>query len=431
MANNRRSFIKKITTSSLLTLGSIEALAEESKDDFFLPDDSENDFAVSSNDEAYWSRVRKQFTLSADCINLNSGNISPAPKVVQKAIIQQLEYCNLAPSLNMLRILEQNREQLVANLANFAGCQPDEIVINRNASEGLQTIIFGLPLQKNDEVILCKYDYPHLIDAWKQRELRDGIKLVWVDIKLPSEDENYLIHAFTDLFTPKTKLVNLTHIINWNGQILPVKKIISEAGKKGILTLVDAAHSFALLPQKITDYGCDYLVASLHKWLYAPTGTGLLYVKKERIKNLYPLFSNSNPQSETIDKFTHLGTRPMYMDHAINQAITFNNAIGQEKKQARLQFLKNYWMEKIAHIPGVKFQTSANNIWSTAMANVYVEGATAYELDAFLFANYKIHAVSINREKITSLRITPNVFTSVKELDLLAEGIENFAKNNR
>ncbi len=431
MANNRRSFIKKITASSLLTLGSMHVLAGESNEDIFLPDDTENNLTDSSNDEAFWRRIRKQFNLSADCINLNSGNISPAPKVVQKAIIQQLEFCNQAPSLNMLRILEQNREQLVANLANFAGCQPDEMVINRNASEGLQTIIFGLPLQKGDEIILCKYDYPHLIDAWKQRELRDGIKLVWVDLKLPSEDEKYLVEAFTGLFTPKTKLVNLTHIINWNGQILPVKKIISEAEKQGILTLVDAAHSFALLPQKISDYGCDYLVASLHKWLYAPTGTGLLYVKKERIKTLYPLFSNSNPQSETMDKFTHLGTRSMYMDHAINQAITFNNAIGQEKKLARLQFLKNYWMQKVSTVAGVKFQTSANNNWSTAMANVYIEGVPAYELDAFLFANYKIHAVSINREKVNSLRITPNVFTSLKELDLLAEGIQNFATNKR
>jgi len=424
VGNNRRAFIKKITATSFLSVGSAAALQAKDDDDFLWEEAPEGD----SNDEHYWDRIRKQFDLAADCINLNSGNISPAPKMVQKALIQQLEFCNKAPSLNMLRVLEQSRETLIANLANFAGCLPDEIIINRNASEGLQTIIFGLPLQKDDEIILCKYDYPHLIDAWKQRELRDGIKLIWVDVKLPSEDENYLVNAFTSLFSPKTKLVNLTHIINWNGQVLPVKKILDHAAKNGILTLVDAAHSFALLPEKISDYQCDYLVASLHKWMYAPTGIGLLYIKKDRIGELFPLFANINPQSSSIDKFTHLGTRPMYIDHAINQAIVFNTKIGVEKKRLRLQFLKNYWMQKVAELKNVKFQTSGNGNWSEAMANVYIEGVEAYKLDQFLFSTYKIHSVTINREKISSVRITPNIFTTLPELDRLVEGITVFAQ---
>ncbi len=425
MANNRRSFIKGITAASVFTLGAMEALATNEIDEDPWEDGLEN----NSNDEAYWNQVRKQFDLSKDCINLNSGNISPAPKMVQKAIIQQMEFCNQAPSLNMLRVLEQNREALVTNLANFAGCQPGEIIINRNASEGLQTIIFGLPLEKGDEVVLSKYDYPHLIDAWKQRELRDGIKLVWVDLQLPSEDENYLVTAFNSLFSSKTKLVNLTHIINWNGQIIPVKKIAEVAAKAGIQTLVDAAHSFALLPEKLNDYHCDYLVASLHKWMYAPLGTGLLYIKKERIKDLYPLFANSKPQSDSMDKFTHMGTRPMYFDHAINQAISFNDKIGYEKKLARLKFLKNYWMQQVQAVKGVQFQTAVDNNWSTAMANVCIEGVESYKLDQFLYGNYHIHSVSINREKIASVRITPNIFTSLKELDTLAEGIEAFTKS--
>ena len=244
----------------------------------------------------------------------------------------------------------------------LSGCDPEEVAINRNSSEGLETVIFGLQLKAGDEVVAAKQDYPNMVNAYKQREMRDGIKMVWINLELPSEDENYLVQQYVKAFTPKTKVVHITHIINWNGQILPVKKIAQEAHKRGIEVIVDGAHSFAHFDFKITDLDCDYFASSLHKWLYAPIGSGMMYVRKDKIKNIYPLFATSDdPLKDDIRKFENLGTRPFFIEQAIGKALEFHEMIGSERKEKRLHYLKNYWMEKVKDIPKVKLQYVASS----------------------------------------------------------------------
>jgi len=328
----------------------------------------------------------------------------------------------------MWRILDQGRETLRNNLAKLGGCSAEEIVINRNSSEGLETVIFGMQLKAGDEVVLSKQDYPNMINAWKQREQRDGIKLVWVNLELPSEDEQYMINQYVSQFSSRTKVVHITHVINWNGQVLPVRKIADAAKKRNIEVVVDGAHSFAHFDFKIPDLGADYFAASLHKWLYAPIGSGMLYVKKEKIKNLYPLFATDVPLKDDIRKFEHLGTRPFFIEQAINKAIEFHEMIGIERKEKRLHYLKNYWMEKVKDIPKVKLHTSLKSKWACAIGMVSVEGKKPGELHDYLFTNYKIHATTIEWENIKGVRITPNVYTTTKNLDLLVQGIERFAK---
>ena len=383
-----------------------------------------------ATEEDFWYYIQQSFTVSPSLINLNNGGVSPAPKTVQDAMKRYYDYCNEAPSYYMWRILDQGREPLRKNLAKLAGCDAEEIAINRNSSEGLETVIFGLQLKAGDEVVVAKQDYPNVINAYKQRELRDGIKLVWVNLELPSEDENYLVQQYVNAFSSKTKVVNVTHIINWNGQILPVKKIAAEAHKKGIEVVVDGAHSFAHFDFKIPELDGDYFAASLHKWLYAPIGTGLLYVRKEKIKTIYPMFATSeNPLKDDIRKFEALGTRPFYIEQAIGKAIEFHDMIGSERKEKRLHYLKNYWMEKVKDIPKVKLNTSFNPKWGCAIGNVAIEGKKAGELDSFLMDKYKIHSVGIEWENIKGVRITPNVYTTTKNLDVLVEGITAFAKS--
>mgnify|MGYP003326443570 FL=1 len=326
----------------------------------------------------------------------------------------------------MWRILDQGREPLRTKLAEVAGCSKEEIAINRNSSEGLETVIFGLTLQKGDEVVAAKQDYPNMVNAYKQRELRDGIKMVWINLELPSEDENYLVQQYVNAFTEKTKVVHITHVINWNGQIIPVRKIADEAHKRGIQVVVDGAHSFAHFDFKIPELGADYFATSLHKWLYAPIGSGMLYVKKERIKNLYPLFAAPNAQDDNIRKFEALGTRPFFIEQAISKAVDFHQMIGIERKMKRLHYLKNYWMEKVKTLPGVKLNTSLDAKWACAVGNVAVEGRKPGELDSFLLDKYKIHTVAIEWENIKGVRITPNVYTTTDELDRLVEGITAF-----
>jgi len=382
-----------------------------------------------ATEEDFWYYIQQSFTVSPGLINLNNGGVSPAPKSVQDAMKRYYDLSNEAPSYYMWRVLDMGREPLRKNLAKLAGCSSEEIAINRNSSEGLETIIFGMQLKAGDEVVAAKQDYPNMINAYKQREQRDGIKVVWINLELPSENEEYLVSQYVNAFTSKTKVVHITHVINWNGQILPVKKIANEAHKRGIEVVVDGAHSFAHFDFTIPDLDADYFAASLHKWLYAPIGSGLLYVRKEKIKNLYPLFATSdNPLKDDIRKFENLGTRPFFIEQAIGKAIEFHDMIGIERKQKRLQYLKNYWMEKVKNIPKVKLNTSMNPKYGCAIGNVVVEGKKPGELDSFLLDKYKVHTVGIEWENIKGIRVTPNVYTTTKNLDVLVEGITAFAK---
>jgi selenocysteine lyase/cysteine desulfurase len=382
-----------------------------------------------ATEEDFWYFIQQSFTVSPYLINLNNGGVSPAPKTVQDAMKRYYDLCNEAPSFYMWRELEKGREPLRKNLAKLAGCLPDEIAINRNSSEGLETIIFGLQLKPGDEVVATKQDYPNMINAYRQREMRDGIKIVWVNLELPSEDEDYLVQQFVNAFTPRTKVVHITHIINWNGQILPVKKIADEAHKRGVEVVVDGAHSFAHFNFKIPDLGADYFAASLHKWLYAPIGSGMLYVKKEKIKSIYPLFATSdNPLKDDIRKFEALGTRPFFIEQAIGKAIEFHDMIGIERKEKRLHYLKNYWMDKVKDLPGVTLNTSLNPKWGCAIGNIGVNGRKPLDLDNFLLDKYKVHTVAIAWENIKGIRVTPNVYTTTKNLDVLVEGITEFTR---
>lgn len=428
--NNRRRFLRRVgafsATAFLSTLAkpawsrNLEAALRNAEG--LSPDEL-------ASEEDFWYYIQQSFTVSPSLINLNNGGVSPAPKTVQDAMKRYYDMCNEAPSYYMWRVLDQGREPLRRNLAGLAGCSPEEIAINRNSSEGLETVIFGLQLKAGDEVVAAKQDYPNMVNAYKQRELRDGIKMVWINLELPSEDEDYLVKQYVNAFTPKTKVVHITHIINWNGQILPVRKIAQEAHKRGIEVVVDGAHSFAHFEFKIPDLDADYFAGSLHKWLYAPIGSGVLYVRKEKIKNIYPMFAVDNPLKDDIRKFEALGTRPMFIEQAIGKAIEFHDMIGSERKEKRLHYLKNYWMEKVKDIPKIKLNTSLHPKWGCAIGNVAVEGRKPGELDSFLLDKYRVHTVAIEWENIKGVRVTPNVYTTTKNLDVLVEGIQAFVKS--
>jgi selenocysteine lyase/cysteine desulfurase len=429
MPATRRNFLQKVAAFSSATIfSSITQPAWSRSLEKALSDANGISADDLATEEEFWYYIQQAFTVSPSIINLNNGGVSPAPKTVQDAMKRYYDFCNEAPSYYMWRIVDQGREPLRKNLAKVAGCDPEEIAINRNSSEGLETIIFGLQLKEGDEVVGAKQDYPNMVNAYKQREIRDKIKMVWINLELPSEDDNYMVQQYVNAFTPKTKVVHLTHVINWNGQVLPVKKIAQEAHKRGIEVVVDGAHSFAHMNFKIPELDADYFASSLHKWLYAPIGSGLLYVRKQKIKNLYPMFASDDPLKDDIRKFEHLGTRPMFIEQAIGKAVEFHEMIGSERKEKRLHYLKNYWMDRVKNIPKVKIHTSLNPKFACAIGNVSVDGKTPGELDSFLLDKFKVHTVGINWENIKSVRVTPNVYTTTKNLDTLIEGIEKFAK---
>lgn len=380
-----------------------------------------------AQNEDYWSVVQQGYTVNPNIINLNNGGVSPAPRGVQDALDRYNKYANEAPSYFMWRIMDQGREPLREKLAHLAGTSPHEIAINRNATEALNTVVFGLPLQPGDEVIGTRQDYPNMVQAWQQRALRDGIVYKQIDFSFPIENDDTIVNAFENAITPNTKLLHITHIINWVGQIMPVRKLADMAHKRGIEVLVDGAHSFALLHFAIPDLHCDYFGTSLHKFLSAPIGTGMLWIKKEHIARVWPLLCNSQPQSTDIRKFETLGTRSFAIEQAIGEAINFHNAIGGKRKEARIRYLKNYWAQQAQQIKGVRLHTSLKNEYSCAICGVSIDGMSTAELDGQLFGKYKIHCTNINWENISCVRITPHVYTTLHDLDKLVTALTAIA----
>jgi selenocysteine lyase/cysteine desulfurase len=390
----------------------------------------ENDkVGKSAENEDFWGWVRESYTVSPNLINLNNGGVAPQPKVVQDAHIRYYQYCNEAPSYYMWRILDQGREGLRTKLSELCGVSAEELAINRNSTEGLNSIIFGLSLKEGDEVVLSTFDYPNMMNAWKQREMRDGVKLVWINIPQPLEDEKAILKLYQDAITPKTKVVHITHMINWTGNIIPCKAIADYAHSKGCEVIVDAAHTLAHIDFKIPDTGADYLATSLHKWLSAPFGSGLMYIKKEKIRKIWPLLSSADPNSSDIRKFENLGTRSFAAEMAIGTAVDFHQVIGIKRKEARLRYLKEYWTDKVEKIPKVVFYSSLKPKFSCAIANIGFEGWQAQQIEARLFERFKIHTVSIVHENVNGIRVTPNVYTSTRDLDVLVKGLIEISKS--
>ncbi len=382
---------------------------------------------AAAADEDYWSVIQQSYTVNSNLIILNNGGVSPSPRVVQEAVERYNTLSNEGPSYYMWRILDQGREPLRAKLAELAGCSPEEIAVNRNATEALNTVIFGLDLKAGDEVIGTKQDYPNMINAWRQRAEREGIVYTQLNFKFPIENDEEMVSAYEKAITPKTKLLHVTHIINWIGQIMPVKKITAMAKKHGVEVIVDGAHSFGLLDYSIPDLGCDYFGTSLHKFLSAPIGSGMLWIKKEKIGKIWPLVCNDKPRSEDIRKFETLGTRSFPIEQGIGEAVNFQNAIGSKRKEERVRYLKNYWALKVKDIPKVKIHTSFKPEYACAICGVTIDGMTPAELDSALFTTYKIHTVGIVWENISCVRVTPHVYTRLQDLDKLVLAIEEIA----
>jgi len=380
-----------------------------------------------ATDEDYWSVIQAAYTVNPNIIILNNGGVSPSPRIVQEAVERYNKLSNEGPSYFMWRILDQGREPLREKLAALAGCDAGEVAINRNATEALNTIIFGLDLKPGDEVIGSKLDYPNMINAWKQRAEREGIVYKQLSFDFPIENDQAIVDAYEKAITPKTKIIHVTHVVNWIGQILPVKKICEMAHKHGLEVICDGAHSFGLLDFTIPDLGCDYFGTSLHKFLSAPIGSGMLWIKKDKIEKIWPLVCNDKPRSGDIRKFETIGTRSFPIEQGIGEAINFHTAIGSKRKEERIRYLKNYWAEKVKTIPKVKIHTSFQAKYSCAICGVSIDGMTPAALDSALFTNYKIHTVGIVWENVSCVRITPHVYTRLQDLDKLVKAIGEIA----
>ena len=382
-----------------------------------------------ATDENYWREIQQAFTLDRTIINLNNGGCCPSPRVVHEALKRYLDISNQAPVYHMWQILEPNIETVRRRLAASFGCDVEEMAITRNASEALQIAQLGIDLKPGDEVVTTNQDYGRMLDTWEQRVRRDGIKLTRISFPVPPPSLDVLADRLLAAITPATKVLHFCHITNLTGQIFPVKRICDAARARGIQTIVDGAHAYAHFPFTATDLGCDYYGTSLHKWLLAPIGTGFLYVRRERIASLWPLTPAGESRAKDIRKFEEIGTHPAANHNAIAEALTFHEGIGGERKAERLRYLRNRWAQRLAKHAKIRLHTNLDPAHSCAIGNVQIVGMKTGEVVSQLWSKWRIIATPIVHEEYEGVRVTPNVYTTLEEIDTFSGAMESLAGN--
>lgn len=382
-----------------------------------------------AQDEDFWFQVQRAYAVDRSLINLNNGGVSPSPRSVQDAMRRYLDYTNNAPARTMWRDLDPGVETVRRDLARHFGCDKEEMAITRNASEALEIAIYGIDLKPGDEILTTNQDYPRMLNSWKQREQREGVVLRTVSFPTPPDDLAELAAIFEKNVTPKTKVIMLCHITNLTGQIFPVGTICRMARKRGIVTIVDGAHAFAHFQFKHRDLDCDYYGTSLHKWLSAPIGTGFLYVRRDRIKDHWPLMAAPDPHKDDIRKFEEIGTHPAANRLAIADALRFYEGLGPARKEARMRYLKNRWARRLDGQKGVRILTSFDPAQSCGLANISIEGVDPTKLTEHLWKKHRIIVVAIVHDEFKGIRVTPNVYTTISELDVFCDAMERVIRD--
>jgi selenocysteine lyase/cysteine desulfurase len=381
-------------------------------------------------DEDYWAEIRNAFTIDRNIVNLNNGHVSPAPRVVQEAMRRYLEYSDMGPYHTMISVLERQAEAVRRRLAEAAGCDVEEMAITRNASESLENVQYGIDLKPGDEVLTTNQDYPRMLTTFRQRELREGIVLKTISFPVPPPSMDDLYQRFERAVTPKTRMILVCHITNRTGQIFPVKRICQMAHARNIPVIVDGAHAFSHFPFRISDLECDYYGVSLHKWTCAPVGTGFLYVRKSRIASTWPLMACDQSQTNDIRKFEEIGTHPAANHDAISEALVFNENIGIGRKAARLRYLRDRWANRLAQNPKCRILHSQDPEQSCGIGFLSFNGPDASKMRDTLWAKYNILTAYMGHEEYTGLRITPHIYSTLRDIDFFSEAVEKEVKSS-
>src|SRR5688572_29828989 len=428
---NRRAFLHSVAASAAtLTLPTFrpEAIRRLGEATAIAGNTPANRLA---EDEEYWATIQRAFDLDRTMINLNNGGCSPAPTHVLEQMIRDLRFSNELPVERMWGVLEPRIESVRRELAKEFGCDPEEMAITRNASEANETMILGLDLTRGDEVILTTQNYPRMKNAWIQRERRDGIVIKWVKLETPPRSPEYYLQQIAAAITPRTKVIETMHISFMTGYIAPVRQVVELARPRGIQVFVDGAHAFAHFPFTRNELGCDYYGTSLHKWLMAPIGTGFLYVRRDKIKKLWPLMAGSIEQEDNIRKYEEIGTHPAANHNAIAVALAFHRAIGADRKIARLRFLRDRWAKRVVAESGgrARMLTPIGPNQSGAIGVVAFDGLEIPLLHSWLLNKHRIVTTPLVHEEFSGLRVTPNVYTTLDEVDRFAETVLSAVKS--
>jgi isopenicillin-N epimerase len=430
---NRRSFLRlggALGTTTLLPrpFRTTEHIAAASA---AVADRTPEDVAA---DEFYWREIQEAFTLDRTLTNLNNGNSCPSPRVVHEAVKRYMDMANMLP-VQYNNGIGRNVTTVRRRMAAEFGCDASELALTRNASESMQIAQNGIDMKPGDEVITTEQDYPRMLTTWDQRARRDKIKVTRLQFPVPTTEDD-LFQRFEKAITPQTKVLHFCHITNLTGQLFPVQRLSRLARSRGILTMVDGAHALAHFPFKLRDLECDYYGVSLHKWLLAPLGNGLLYVRKENIARTWPLQAVPDRQANDITKFEAIGTHPEALRAAVAEALAFHQAIGAERKAARLRYLTLRWANKVKSHPRIKILSNLDEGQTWGVAMVSIDGIDPRGLSQHMMDKYRIVVNAVVGGQApaqvfdySGLRVTPNVYTTLEEVDTFAEAMLDVARN--
>ena len=415
---NKRAFIKN---AALLTVGSTPLFRNldnwVSRIEHLSPEEA-------ARDEDFWARIRSGYRLKPDYINLENGYYCILPEETLDNFIHHVRYVNYEGSHYMRTVQWDNKRLMEEKLAAIAGCDPANLIITRNTTESLDTIIGGFPWQKGDEAVMADQDYGAMLNMFKLVEQRYGVVNKRISVPLHPKNDEEIVDVYEQAITPKTKLLMVCHMINITGQILPIRKICDMAHRKGVEVMVDGAHAFAHIQFSIPDLDCDYYGTSLHKWLSVPLGAGMLYVRTEKIPAIWPMFAEGARDDYDLSRLNHTGTHPCHTDLAIGNAVEYFHRIGGERKEARLRYLQRYWTDQVRDLPHIILNTPQEPHRSCGIANVGVTGMAPAELAATLLKKYRIWTVAIDGAGVHGCRITPNIYTSTSELDKFVRALK-------
>ena len=417
---SRRAFVRGLALGgAALPMLREDAFARVFKANLIAGDRSP---ASVAEDELYWAEIQRAFDADRTMINLNNGGISPTPSHVLEQMIRDLRFSNELPVDHMWRVLQPRMESTRRELAKEFGCDAEEMAIVRNASEANEIMIYGLDLQRGDEVIVTNQNYGRMITTWQQRVRREGIVLKQVSFKVPPASDAYIVEQFRQAITPRTKVIEVTHITNLTGQIMPVREIVRMARPLGIEVYVDGAHAFGHWPMKRDELECDYYGTSLHKWLHAPIGAGFLYVRKNKIPKLWPMMAAGEGQSGDIRKYEEIGTHPQANFNAVSAALAFSQGMGFDRKIARLRYLRDRWANRLLkESDRVHVLTQLGPDKSGAICLFGVDGLDPVKLGGWMLDNHRIVNTPIVHPEFSGIRITPSVYTSVQEIDTFGD----------
>ena len=376
-----------------------------------------------AGDESFWAGIRSGYKLKPDYINLENGYYNFLPEALLESYIKQIREVNYQGSYYMRTVQFDNKKNMAAKLASMAGCSPEELIITRNTTESLDMIIGGIHWKAGDEAVMALQDYGSMLEMFKQVTARFGVVNKIISIPNHPVSDEEIVELYAEQLNRNTRLLMIPHMVNITGHVLPVRKICDMAHSKGVEVMVDGAHALAHLQFKISDLHCDYYGASLHKWLSVPLGSGILYVQKEKAGEIWPLLAEGGKDATDILRLNHIGTHPAATDLAIAAAIDYYQVIGAERKEARLRYLQQYWTSKVRNLPNVVVNTPVDAARCCGIANAGIKEMKPALLAETLLKNYKIYTVAIDYANVQGCRITPNLYTTPMELDVLVKAL--------